>query len=727
MAHVSHRLKSSFAGALAGGGDPASSPLYVFGPFLKVIAASAAGAVCFGTPIWMVVATVIVVSLMYRMVMAWITDGSGGSGLCEEELGSWAVRVNAAITVIEYTLTVLVSIAALVTFVADRLPMVGGHWPRIAIAIALSTLTAAVVNRGPKTAARFFGPATFAVIVLLWSLVIATIAQRGLHLPQVRLEAFRAEHLPVTLAGYVRLLALMTGIEVFANLVAAYDGTSQERARKAFGSLLIIMGTTLTAMLVLGPAILELSDPTRTDVSVFTQTMDKLFPAPLAYAGTIVGVVVLLSAAAAAAQGLQNLALGLRRRHYIPAKFGERNRHDVAALPVWLQLIVVCSCFLLLGTREETYLSLYAAGVFVLLSLTALATVKRLARQFARTRTVGLVASLVGVSITGLVTTAAAALIFYERLHEGVWAYAVLVPLLYVAFGRARARLGVPTPIEERLGRVLGENRLPFGGDVLAWPRRILIFIDGSLESDTAVVSGVGLSAHFQAPAYLCLVGPLKDDNLQGYGHTLAQLLVEIPATEVPERIDSIDSAMVAIARVAPDLVIASKDVSSFRSLAKGAVSPVLFLHAHAPASRRHTLFENVLVGLDGSVDAEAVLPYVRVFLQRGARVSLVLVPDGEGESELLERYGKQLAKLLADDGAPNIRVEGSGPTRTLAHLANSEGVDLVVIATHGRGGVARAEHVKLGSVPTSLLDDVSCPLLLVPSRIDAAVKTTEA
>ena len=41
----------------------------------------------------------------------------------EEEFGSWAVKINAGITFIEYTLTFLVSMAALVTFIADRLPI----------------------------------------------------------------------------------------------------------------------------------------------------------------------------------------------------------------------------------------------------------------------------------------------------------------------------------------------------------------------------------------------------------------------------------------------------------------------------------------------------------------------------------------------------------------------------------------------------------------------------
>ncbi len=122
MAHVSHKLNNAFEGALAGGGDPATSPLYVFGPFLKLIVVAGVANITFGASVWMVVLTVAVVSAMYRLVMQWVTDGSGGSGLSEEEFGPWAAKINAAITFVEYTLTFLVSMSAMVTFIADRIP-----------------------------------------------------------------------------------------------------------------------------------------------------------------------------------------------------------------------------------------------------------------------------------------------------------------------------------------------------------------------------------------------------------------------------------------------------------------------------------------------------------------------------------------------------------------------------------------------------------------------------
>jgi len=438
MAKISHKLKNSLEGALAGGGDPATSPLYVFGPFLKLLVVAGVAKITFGGSIWLAVFTIGVVSAMYRLVMLWVTDGSGGSGLSEEEFGGWAVKVNAAITFIEYTLTFLVSMSAMVTFISDRLPVLNsqiiGIQYRTIVAIVLSILTGWLVNRGPKVAARTFGPATAGVLVLLWVMVIATILRTGFHLPELNLKAFSAQYIHFTLGGYVRILAVMTGIEVFANLVAAYDGTASQKSKKAFYSLLIVMGTTAVTMIIVGPAILEYSDPFNENISVFTQTMDYMLPDPLPYLGSLVGIAVLMSASAASAQGLQNLALGLRERHYIPPIIGQRNHYDVADKPVWIEVAIVCFCFLFFGTNEETYLAIYAAGVFVLLSMTGWAVTKRLFRRIADKFNVNDFALAVGSTLAAILTTAATVSIFAERFLEGAWTYLLFIPILYFIF-----------------------------------------------------------------------------------------------------------------------------------------------------------------------------------------------------------------------------------------------------------------------------------------------------
>ncbi|MBK6520053.1 MAG: universal stress protein [Polyangiaceae bacterium] len=708
MAHVSHRLKGAFEGALAGGGDPATSPLYVFGPFLRLLVASGAGAVAFGTPIWMVVATVVVVSLMYRHVMAWIPDGSGGSGLCEEEFGGWAVKVNAAITAIEYTLTFLVSLAALVTFVADRVGGLG-HWARIGLAVGLTVLVGVVVNRGPRLAARVFGPATAAVLALLWLLVFATVAQRGLHVPSFTLEAFTASNLHVTFGGYVRLLALMTGIEVFANLVAAYDGPPAERARKAFGSLLIVMVTTLVTMVVVGPAIFELADPMRQDVSVFTQTMDRLLPAPVAYAGTLVGIVVLLSAAAASAQGLQNLSLGLRHRHYVPAHFGQRNRFDVADRPVLIQVLVVSACFMAFGTHEETYLALYAAGVFVLLGLTGWASVKRLVRE--RRNGKASWPTIIGTVLAAIVTSGAAALIFFERFLDGAWAYLVLVPLVYAGFSHFRRRLGAPTPIEERLGRMLSEQKSFVPIASTAWPRAALAVLDGSQASESAALAGAHVAGAFSIPWGIALLGR-PADRADAYQSVLQGALQ--PERGVRACADQVELASLADAG-GFDLLIAARRLPEARVLARTSNKPILIVHGEAEAGNRYPEFARVIVGLDGSIDAEAVLPVVTRFMKSGAKAIVVSVPDGDISESTLRAYAERVADALKPHGDVEVQVGGSGPARTLVEKAKDDPADLVIVASHGRGGRDRASHVPLGSVPERLFSELNCSMLVIP------------
>jgi nucleotide-binding universal stress UspA family protein len=547
MANVTHKLSNSLEGALAGGGDPATSPLYVFGPFLKLIVTAGVASITFGPTIWLVVVTIAMVSAMYRLVMIWVIDGSGGSGLSEEEFGGWAVKINAAITFIEYTLTFLVSMAALITFIADRFPQLNhavlGIQYRTFVAILLSLLTGWLVNRGPKTAARAFGPATAGVLVLLWAMIFATIRRRGFQLPDLNLNAFSLAYIHFTFAGFTRVLAVMTGIEVFANLVAAYDGSPRQKSNKAFGSLAIIMGTTIATMLIIGPAIYAISNPMDESKSVFTQTMDTLLPQSLSYLGTLVGIAVLLSASAASAQGLQNLFLGLKNRHYIPAFLGQRNRFDVADKPVWLQVGLVTLIFLVAGTNEETYLALYAAGVFILLSMTGWAAVKRLGRELRRQLDFSHIAVLVGTVLAAATTTTATLVIFEERFTEGAWMYFVFIPLLYAGFTYSRNRLGEPGQVVERLGELEEAMQAGFGfgqahevqpartlppvpvlsglkdvalkpNSKTRWrekattPQKILVPLDGSQVAEQALLAAETLARNFQAKLTLVSVLP---------------------------------------------------------------------------------------------------------------------------------------------------------------------------------------------------------------------------
>jgi nucleotide-binding universal stress UspA family protein/amino acid transporter len=760
---ISRKLSNSFEGALAGGGDPATSPLYVFGPFLKLIVVAGVAQVTFGATIWLAVFTVVMVSAMYRQVMTWITDGSGGSGLAEEEFGGWAVKINAGITVIEYTLTFLVSMAALVTFVADRATEFGiplnqsfaGIQYRTFLAIILSIFTGWLVNLGPKTAARAFGPATAAVLLLLWVMIIATIFELGFHVPDFNLQAFSGEYLHFTLGGYARILALMTGIEIFANLVAAYDGTRMEKSRKAFGSLVIIMGTTALTMIIVGPAILEVSKGTVTsDISVFTQTMNALLPSWASYLGTLIGIAVLLSASAAAAQGIQNLALGLRYRHYVSATMGQRNKYDVAGRPVWLMIVVIGLCFLFFGTHEETYLALYAAGVFILLSMTGWAACKRLLRENREKFSASKTASLIGTAIAALLTSGATIIIFEERFFEGAWVYLLLVPALYVGFTLFRRKLGSPPSVEERLGAIISEQRyfptslhelkldeVPF--------QKILVPLDGSSLAEQVIATARGFAREYGAELEIVCVENRESEEavhltdaqraeqateLQTYMGLVSSLIkgdgldVETyyrqgePSAEIDAVCRDINADLIIMTTRGKFEFGQLMTKSMAQRMIQRTSTPILLIRPTNNWRSRRSEFKNILVALDGSAEAEMVLPYIRAFAnQFKSRVLLFSVPEGsesEGYDEKIKQYLNEIADALKGEGIEIFtHVTGSGPARTILAVSQEESIDLIMMSSHGRGGVERSDQIPIGSVAEKVVAETQCPVFLLPLR----------
>ena len=736
-ANVSYKLSNSVQGALAGGGDPATSPLYVFGPFLKLIVVAGVAQVTFGASVWMVVVTVAVVSAMYRRVMQWVVDGSGGSGLSEEEFGSWAVKINAGITFVEYTLTFLVSMAAMVTFIADRFQFLDqsvlGIPYRTFVAIVLSLATGWAVNLGPRVAARVFGPATLAVLLLLWTMMIASVWKLGFHLPALHWEAFLPPYLHFTFAGYARILALMTGIEIFANLVAAYDGTGAQKSRKAFGSLLIIMGTTVATIVIVGPAVFALSDPMNTRISVFTQTMDRLLPQPLPYLGSLIGVVVLGSAAAASAQGLQNLALGLRYRHYIPAMLGERNRYEVAGVPVWIEVALVSICFLVIGTREETYLSIYAAGVFILLSMTGWAAAKRLTRELRRGAIRRHLPALMSAVLAAALTTGAMLIIFVERFREGAWTYLVFIPVLYLVFSYFRWRLGEPKPLEEHLGRFLsGQYLLPFQrknrpeNEILF--RHIVVPLDGTLFAEHALTPAETISRAYNSAMTIINVQATPEDSkrrtymdhiLWRLKQSQIQTSLAIRCGSVPEEINRLSQETSA------DLIVMSThgmpgldrfyagDVAN--KLVRIMSTPVLLLRPTDHWQSRNTQFKKLLIALDGSEAAEEILRYARALARRfGSEMVLLSVPESESEHSRIQEYLESVVRALRETGyTARALVTGSGAVRTILDMSESEGADLIMLSTHGRGRLER--HASIGSVADRIVDAATCPVFLSP------------
>ena len=139
-------------------------------------------------------------------------------------------------------------------------------------------------------------------------------------------------------------------------------------------------------------------------------------------------------------------------------------------------------------------------------------------------------------------------------------------------------------------------------------------------------------------------------------------------------------------------------------------------------------MFKRILVPLDGSSLAEAILPQVQdlakalgaeLFLVRAAVAHVFPgVDPTEGEVDVVrkaEAYVTEVAGRLHDAGIPihtAVRY-GEAAEEILRHIKDNA-VDLVAMSTHGRSGLSR---LVLGSVAAQVVHRATVPVLLMRAR----------
>jgi len=130
-------------------------------------------------------------------------------------------------------------------------------------------------------------------------------------------------------------------------------------------------------------------------------------------------------------------------------------------------------------------------------------------------------------------------------------------------------------------------------------------------------------------------------------------------------------------------------------------------------------LFRRILVALDGSPRAEAVLPGALALAARPAgRVTLLrVVPPRAGLATSAAEDLDRIAAALVDAGVavtPRI-VEDDHPAHAILRTGEELDADLLALATHGRGGVSR---MVLGSVTDKVVRGTDRPVLVVRPEV---------
>jgi len=453
-----------------------------------------------------IVGLLLLLVLSYSQVIAAYPNGGGAYAVSRENLGRWASKVAGASLIVDYVLTVAVSLAAGVQSLTSAFPVL------LPLTVPLALLILAIITvlnlRGVGESARaFLLPAicfiggTLAVIAigLTHSQPIAVS-----HTPIVRPEV-EVLGILLILKAFAAGCTALTGVEAIANGVPLFRPPRQIRAQHTEQLLGLIL-----AMMLLGLAWLTIGYhlAPRENVTLLSQvTAAAVGRSWLYYLAAISTTAVLGLAANTSFGGLPLLASVLAKDHLLPHAFAIRGDRLVFNYGVWVLAGAAAMLLVVSGGNTEALIPLYAIGVFTGFTLAQSGMVMHW--RMVRGRGWSLRAVLNGM---GAVASGAATIVFVvTKFSGGAWIVVVVIPLLIIMFNRIARYY-------ERIGKVLHPAEgLP---RVVARPRPLVVVpITGDFSTLTARALGNALAMSDQVVALTVLfddeAGPDAEEELQ--------------------------------------------------------------------------------------------------------------------------------------------------------------------------------------------------------------------
>ncbi len=432
-----------------------------YGPeaILVVLALAGAGALHIVLPI--TVAIVILLAILvfsYRQVIDAYPGGGGAYAVSRANLGARASLVAGAALIVDYTLTVAVSIAAGVGALTSAYPGLASATVPLCLAI-LALITLLNLRGLGETARAFLLPTMLFIVGLLAIIAIGLIHPLALNAPQpghslVPTHGLETLGVLLVLKAFSAGCSALTGVEAIANGVPLFKEPRVVRAKRTEMLLGVILGVMLLGLAVLarrwhiGP---------RSNQTVLSQIMAEAVGRHWAYYIVSLTITVVLALAANTSfGGLPILASLLARDNYLPHLFSLRGDRQVFGNGIWVLAGLSAVLLVAVGGNTNELIPLFAIGVFTGFTLSQ----SGLVVHWWRTRSPGWVrrASING---TGAVVTGLATIIFLvSKFTEGAWVVVLAVPGFVVLFVRIHAyyqragvELGVGTVSERPEGK----------------------------------------------------------------------------------------------------------------------------------------------------------------------------------------------------------------------------------------------------------------------------------
>ena len=412
--------------------DPLSSVAYATEEILLVLIPASLAFAHFSIPISLVIILLLaVLTRSYSQIIFEYPGGGGAYIVSKANLGEWPGLTAAASLMIDYVLTVAVSVAAGVAAVTSAVPALFRY--RVVLCVAAVALISVANLRGIRESGKLFAIPTYLFIGSLGAMVFyGSLGAFFDWLPEAPYQphgpGLEGLGLFLLLRAFASGCTALTGVEAVSDGVPAFKPPEAQNAR----IVLVWLGGILI-VLFLGISYLayDLGVVPREHETVVSQLARRILGSGfLYYEIQAVTMLILLLAANTSFADFPRLSFFLARDRFIPRQFA--NQGDRLVFSNGILILGGLAAILLVAFRGNTHalIPLYAIGVFISFTVSQSGMVRRWLRLREPSWAWRIWFNVVGAAVTAVVLVTLAV----TKFLEGAWIVVLLIPLLVVLF-----------------------------------------------------------------------------------------------------------------------------------------------------------------------------------------------------------------------------------------------------------------------------------------------------
>lgn len=408
-----------------------------------------------------IVILLLVVVASYRQTCHAYPGGGGAYVVSAENLGQTAALTAASALLIDYVMTVAVSIVSGVAALTSAAPALDGY--AVGISVACVVVLAWLNLRGVRESGRYFAIPTYAFIATIY-LMFAVAAVRMATGTTIRAES---SDLPIQAVSSYTGLALvllamrafasgctaLTGVEAISNGVPAFEKPKSRNAATTLsimGALAVTMffGITTLAMVY---EVHVAEDPTELGLAPGTAMPTALAQIGRATFGSwhflfyllqAVTAAVLIMAANTAFNGFPMLASVLGRDRYAPRQLFHRGDRLVYSNGIVLLSLAAIALIVAFDANLTRLIQLYILGVFVSFTLSQAGMVRHWRRELATpagSGDRGAILRRMAINAFGACLTAVVlVIVLITKFTHGAWIVVIAMPVLFAGMKGVR-------------------------------------------------------------------------------------------------------------------------------------------------------------------------------------------------------------------------------------------------------------------------------------------------